>query len=203
VDPVVNGVRISVVEGSFQVNNSLSDLGFNVTVHPFFSEMRLFIRASGARLPPMLDAIADCIGGKVVAKNSKPPTYEIQPNVEEIRTRAIATVELFYPSNPQRLFADREVLHAAMLKNLSNEDMKQWIDAANKRKRMPVIDQQWAQAVRQYRTLYFDEMEKLRNGKPGKYTRDEFMSMAVYLEFAENLTFGIVLVDPHGAEYWL
>ena len=192
-----------LIVGSFVLGNGLPQLGFTLRIHPFFKRMKIWLNRSGSRNPDLLDAVAKCVGGKVAHKDKNPVSYSISPDVEEIRTRAIATLEYFSMSSDLDFLRKREEIYYALVKQSTGSEFSRWLDASIKRDRVSVSDQPWAKEIRTYRTMYFDGMEKLRKGKAGKYSREEYMSMAIYVEFAENLTFGVVLVGSKGEEYWI
>ncbi len=190
-------VKAPGIEGSFRLGNGLSALGYHVKVHPFFDDMWVHIMVTGNWQPNLLDAIAECVGGTIVTEKGPPDTYRIEPNLEEIRARALATLEDYTPSPNSDAFNERETLGYNLIKTASPDLLKRWLDAAKGRDRMSVTDRTWAKGISKYRDMILGEL--LKQGKaPAGYTMDDFKAMNVFLDLGGYLNFGVTLQAPNG-----
>lgn len=199
---IVNNSAPGIV-GSFYMGNGLPALGFKTKIHPFFKDMRVTVRYSGNWKPTLLTSIANCIGGTVLVNGNSPTEYEFEPNVEEIRTRALVTLDYFTPRLESEAGALIDSLKYRLIKTSSTEFMKRWIDAAGTRDRYALTNEPWASDVRKYRDLMIEQRIKARGKKGSKYTADEYKAMAMYIELADYLNFGIILIGSDGVEHWI
>ena len=191
------------VFGSFYLGNGLPALGFRTAIHPFFKNMRVNVRVSGNWKPDILDSVASCVGAVVRPEGVLPTTYNFEPNVELIRTRALATFEYFGPrlSNESGVLIDN--VKVSLLKNSTTEFMRRWIDAAGKRDRVALTNEPWAADIRKYRDLRIVEKLKAQGNKALKYTMDDYKAMTIYVELADYLNFGVILIGSDGVENWI
>ena len=185
------------IEGSFRLGSGLPALGYQVKVHPFFSEMWVHVMVTGNWRPNLLDAIAECIGGIVVKEKGPPDTYRIEPNLEEIRARALTTLDYFTPSPNSDATNVREKLRYNLIKTASPDMLKRWLDAAAGRDRMSVADREWTKGIGKYRDMFLEELMKQGAGPKG-FNMDDFRAMQIFLDLGGFLDFGVTLQAPNG-----
>lgn len=187
------------VDGDFQLVNKLSQLEFRVDMHPFFNDMQVRIRSTGTPQPEILSAIAQCVGGKIRKEGTSPTTYFFEPDVEEIRQRALNTILYFCPSSAIKSTRIREELYYNLVKSLTTSEFRQWIDCARRRIRVPVDRQVWAKEVLQYRDDYYQDTKAISK----RISPDDYKSRTVFVEFGERLGFGIILIGADGKSEWI
>jgi hypothetical protein len=185
------------IDASLRLGNGLQALGYRMEIHPFFKDMRVNVKHTGNWRPEILDSIASCIGGKIRKEKGVPVTYHLEPDVNEIRKRGLATLDLFYPSLNTPAGNLRERIRYELLKNCSSEFLRRWIDAAGKVDRMSLPNEKWCDDIRKYRDMFFDELRE-QSPKLNIKTSDEYKAMPIYIDLAGKLQFGVVLIGPDG-----
>ncbi len=196
--------RAPGIDGSFRLGNGLSGLGYQSKVHPFFDDMWVNVRVSGNWQPDLLEAIAGCVGATVVKKGKEPTTFSFEPNVEEIRARAIATLELFTPSFTSEALQLREKAHYDLVKNCSTEFLKRWIDASIKPDEIPLPSDKWAEEIRSFYTMMLTDILKQNpNGPLSKWTIEDFKAMPVFIRLNKYLQFSVRLQPSNDLPIWL
>ena len=196
--------RAPGIDASFRLGNGLSGLGYQTKIHPFFDDMWVNVQVSGNWKPDLLEAIAGCVGATVVKKGKEPTTFSFEPNVEEIRARAIATLELFTPSFTSEALQLREKAHYDLVKNCSTEFLKRWIDASIKPDELPLPSDKWADEVRLYRTMMLSDILKQNpKGPLSKWTMDDFKAMPIYIHLDKYLQFSVRLQPSNDIPIWL
>jgi hypothetical protein len=185
------------IDATFKLSNGLNPLGYRVQVHPFFNDMWVNVNFTGTWGPEIIDAIATSIGGSVMVEKGPPNTYSILPDPEEIRSRALKTLEFYALRSTDTATLIREKLRYDLLRAASAELLKKWIDACQKRHRVQTSNESYMPSVKRYRDLVLDDVIK-NNPKFLPYTLEECQSMPVYLDFQGYLDVGISLQTPKG-----
>jgi hypothetical protein len=203
-DPTgINGAAPGI-KGSFKLGNGLKPFGFDLTIHPFFKDMWVAVSITGSWNPKILDSIAGCVGGIVKKQGTGSVKYKIEPNVEELRQRALSTLEYFSPvnyNNPARL---REELRYSFIKKAPSDFIARWINAAGQRDRYALTDPTWTKPIYEYRDQFLTEKFKQQgSGTKDKYSLVEYQSMHMYIELGDYFSFGIVMIAPDGSEIWI
>jgi hypothetical protein len=91
---VVNDTAPNII-ASLKVGNGLHQLGYAIKPHAFFKDMWVSIKYVGNWTPDIVEAIASAVGALVIKENGPPETFILEPDVDEIRTRAMATTGRF------------------------------------------------------------------------------------------------------------
>lgn len=190
------------IQASLRLGNNLSPLRFTTQVHPFFNDMWVNVRYTGNWTPDILDAIAATVGATVIKEKGPPDTYRLEPNVEEIRARALATLDYFTPGYDSDAGIYRERLRYRLIHDSPMEFMKRWVNAAKKDEMVTLANQSWADDVRKYRDLVLGEIAK-GNKTIGKYAIEDCKTMPIHLQLQRHLDFSVVLEAPGGVPIFL
>ena len=189
------GIRASLVLG-----NNLPELGYRTIIHPFFKEMRVNVACSGNWQPDILDAVASCVGARVEKELSVPTTYRLEPDVEEIRSRALATLDFFTPSTWGEAMNSREKIRYELIQTCSHEFLKRWIDAAGKPDSITTTDREFMTKIAKYRDKAFAEFRKQSPNMPilKQFDQDAIKAMPVVVRLTGYLNLEIMLMTPEG-----
>ena len=191
-------VNVSGIDASLRLRNGLEALGFRTVIHPFFNDMWVKVHHPGSWSADLLDAIAASVGGTVVIEKGTPITYHIEPNVEEIRARALATLEYYNPERDSPAGVARKQLRYTMVKEASTDFLKRWIDASKKKDRVDLPKESWVKAMKSYRDLILREIINDGRRIGEKYTLEDCQAMPMYLGLDKDLEFSVVLDSPNG-----
>lgn len=178
--------------GSLSMKNNLAPLGWNVTVHPFFSDMRVTVKNTGSLTRAVFDQIAYCVGGKAVFDPLLPNTLKIEPDLAEVRKRAIESVGYFNPSfgMPSHLIK-RAQMSKSLYSSVPDALLRKWVDTLKEGEPIDVEGTSMEKAIKEYRTAFFEFMvgkgKKLFTGE----SRRHLEAQRIYFVFQRHLCFDL------------
>lgn len=130
--------RRPVLAGEFVLGKGVPLLGFDVKVHGFFKDMRVYVCMMGPVQRDAWDAIAMAVGGKIVP--GEKGSLRLVPDYPAIRKRALATIAYFFAGDTSTPSGYRTALRYRMLERMDSEAFKKLVDASEKVSYVPLTD---------------------------------------------------------------
>jgi hypothetical protein len=198
--PTQSSNSVGGFRGSLNLKNGLTKLGVKVEIHPFFENMRVRVAYANPRPKNLLALIAGAVGGKLVQAQTPEQSYQIVPDLEELRSRALATMDYYFPSQPVEYRTRHENMKRFVMETCDLSFLSKWVDAAIKPQRVEVLRTTIEPHVKGYWQAAKKELTKLGLTSVGQWSLEEMDLAPKTLKLLPNFQIALECQLPDGSE---
>ena len=186
------------VSGEMRLGNGLPLLGFPVDIHPFFDDFWVDVDTGDLTDSRILEVVALTVGGRLVMPTTADGRYRIEPDAEDIRSRALKTLEYYASRSSIEYVNMRSDVVQSMIQAMTRDQFAAWIDCSKKPIRLQAEQFGVYKDIKAYRDAYLKRMETVA---PKVFTPeglDVIRSQPIEVEFGPKLTLNFYTTLPNG-----